>query len=140
MLSPVEEQSLVQWILDLDRRGFPPQIINVRQMANVLLAARGEDPPPKPVGKCWTTRFINRQAELQTKLDRKLHSQRALCQDPVKFNGLLSSERRHHQRKKLTARGAGLQRRLIQLLSLSSRLDYFVTALVVNRRALQAKP
>jgi hypothetical protein len=40
-LSPVEEQSLVQWILDLNRRGFPPNIIDVRRMADVLLAGRG---------------------------------------------------------------------------------------------------
>ncbi|KAI1509253.1 Transposase [Pyrenophora tritici-repentis] len=52
-LSPIEEQSLVQWILDLDRRGFPPHIIDVRRMADALLAARGQDPPPQPIGKKW---------------------------------------------------------------------------------------
>ena len=62
-----EEQSLVQWILDLDRRGFPPQIIDVRRMADALLAARGQNPPPQPVGKCWVSRFIKTQSELQTK-------------------------------------------------------------------------
>jgi hypothetical protein len=40
-LSPVEEQSLVHWILELNRRGFPPQIIDMRRMADVLLAACG---------------------------------------------------------------------------------------------------
>jgi hypothetical protein len=50
-LSPVEEQSLVQWILDLDRRGFPPQIIDVRRIADALLAARGQNPPPLPISK-----------------------------------------------------------------------------------------
>lgn len=84
-LLPVEEQSLVRWILDLDSRGFPPHIIDVRRMADTLLAARGQQPPPPRVGKCWVTRFINSQPELETKWDRKLHSQRALCQDPVKF-------------------------------------------------------
>ena len=62
-----EEQALVAWILDLDRRGFPPQIINVRRMADVLVAARGEQPPPPPLGKLWVSRFIKAQPELQTK-------------------------------------------------------------------------
>jgi hypothetical protein len=84
-LLPAEEQSLIQWILNLDQRGFPPQIIDVRRMANVLLAARGQDPPPQPVGKCWVSRFINNQPELQTKWNRKFHSQRARCEDPVKI-------------------------------------------------------
>ena len=57
-LSPIEEQSLVQWILELDRHGFPPHIIDVRRMADALLAARGQDPPPPPVGKKWVSRFI----------------------------------------------------------------------------------
>ncbi|KAK1913855.1 hypothetical protein P3342_007100 [Pyrenophora teres f. teres] len=50
-LSATEEQSLVDWILDLARRGFPPQVIDVRRMADTLLAARGQDPPPPPIGK-----------------------------------------------------------------------------------------
>jgi hypothetical protein len=66
-MTPVEEQSLVQWILDLDQRGFPPQIIDVRRMADVLLAARGQDPPPPPLGQNWVSRFVKRQSELQTK-------------------------------------------------------------------------
>jgi hypothetical protein len=84
-LSPVEEQSLVQWILDLDRRGFPPHIIDVRRMADVLLAGRGQDPPPPPLGQKWVSRFIKRQPELQTKWNRKFHSQRARCEDPVRI-------------------------------------------------------
>ena len=82
-LSATEEQSLVQWILDLDRRGFPPHIIDVRRMADALLAARGQDPPPQPVGKNWVSRFIQSQPELQTKWTRKFNSQRAQCEDPA---------------------------------------------------------
>ncbi|EKG09478.1 hypothetical protein MPH_13473 [Macrophomina phaseolina MS6] len=60
-----EEQALVQWVLDLDRRGFPPHIIDVRRMADTLLAARGENPPPQPVSKNWVSRFLNAQPELK---------------------------------------------------------------------------
>lgn len=82
-LSAIKEQSLVQWILELDRRGFPPHIIDVRRIADALLAARGEDPPPPPVGKNWVSRFIQGQPELQTKWTRRLHSQRASYEDPA---------------------------------------------------------
>ncbi|KAH7563633.1 plasma membrane calciumhypothetical proteintransporting atpase 2 [Bipolaris maydis] len=82
-LSPIEEQSLVQWILDLDRRGFPPYIIDVRRMADALLAARGQNPPPQPTGKKWVSRFIQSQPELQTKWTRRLNSQRAQYEDPT---------------------------------------------------------
>jgi hypothetical protein len=54
-------------------------------MADALVAARGQDPPPPPIGKNWVSRFIQRQAELQTKWNRKFHSQRARCEDPVKI-------------------------------------------------------
>jgi hypothetical protein len=69
----LEEQSLVQWILDLDRRGFPPQLIDVQRMADHILAARGQTPPPQPVGKNWVSRFIKTQPELQTKFNRRFH-------------------------------------------------------------------
>ena len=82
-LSSVEEQSLVQWILDLASRGFPPHIIDVRRMADTLRAARGQNPPPPPLGRCWAQRFINAQPELKMRWSRKFHSQRALCEDPV---------------------------------------------------------
>ncbi|KAJ3453844.1 hypothetical protein MRS44_018476 [Fusarium solani] len=46
-LSDLEEQTIIQFILDLDSRGFPPRLRGVEEMANRLLADR--DAPP--VGK-----------------------------------------------------------------------------------------
>jgi len=46
-LTPSEEETLIQYILNLDTRGFPPQICGVEDMANLLLATRCA----KPVGK-----------------------------------------------------------------------------------------
>lgn len=55
-------------------------------MADSLLAARGHDPSPQPVGKNWVSRFIDNQPELKTKWNRKFHSQRAKCEDPDAIN------------------------------------------------------
>jgi hypothetical protein len=39
-----EEESLVRWILLLDRRGAPPKPSDAREMANILLTSRGTTP------------------------------------------------------------------------------------------------
>jgi hypothetical protein len=39
-LTPYEEEAIVQYILDLDLRGFPPRPRDVQEMADLLLAER----------------------------------------------------------------------------------------------------
>ncbi|KFY78524.1 hypothetical protein V499_02327 [Pseudogymnoascus sp. VKM F-103] len=46
-LTPYEESALVQYILDLDARGFPPRPQAVQEIADLLLSERGKS----PVGK-----------------------------------------------------------------------------------------
>ena len=46
-LTPYEELALVQYILDLDSRGFPPRPQSVQEMADLLLSERGESPVRK---------------------------------------------------------------------------------------------
>ena len=43
-LTPYEELALVQYILDLDSRGFPPRPQAVQEMADLLLSKRGKSP------------------------------------------------------------------------------------------------
>jgi hypothetical protein len=40
-LSQFEEESLIKWILDLDKQGLPPQPTLVREIANYLLSQHG---------------------------------------------------------------------------------------------------
>jgi hypothetical protein len=76
-LSDLEEQITVQFILDLDFRGFPSRLRFVKEMANSLLADRDAS----PVGKRWAHNFIERQLELKTHLLRKYDYQRAKYED-----------------------------------------------------------
>ena len=39
-LIPAQEESLKQWILSIDRRGMPPRIAAVQQMAGILATLR----------------------------------------------------------------------------------------------------
>src|ERR1700761_61426 len=77
-LTDLEESVLVQYILDLAAKGFPPRLSIVEDMANRLLATR--DAPR--VGTRWASNFVKRRPELRTRLQRKYDYQRAKCEDP----------------------------------------------------------
>ena len=78
ILTEFEESAIIQYVLDLDSRGFSPRPAELREMADLLLSERGGS----PTGKCWTTNFIKRHQEITTKYNRKYDYKRALCEDP----------------------------------------------------------
>jgi hypothetical protein len=78
-LTQREEEVVIQHILDLDQRGFPPTYAAVRDMANKLLTARGVG----QVGQKWPSNFVSRTESLKTRFSRSYDRQRALCEDPV---------------------------------------------------------
>jgi len=82
-LNDLEESVLIQYILDLAAKGFPPRLSIVGDMANRLLATR--DMPR--VRTRWDSNFVNRRPELRTRFQRKYDYQRAKCEDPVIIYG-----------------------------------------------------
>ena len=70
---------IVNYILDLDSRGFAPTYAAVRDMADKLLAARGAG----QVGQKWPANFVKRTDSLKTRFNRAYDRQRALCEDPI---------------------------------------------------------
>jgi hypothetical protein len=81
-LSSVEEEILIKWIWQMEQRGYPPYIINVKRMAEALITARGPTSPPTVLGQKWIYRFISSHPDLDPRLTRSLDSQRAKNEDP----------------------------------------------------------
>jgi hypothetical protein len=80
-LTQTEEDALTEWIISMDSRGAAPRPATVGEMANILLAARGSNPPPT-VGVNWPSNFIKRRDELRSRFSRRYDYQRALNEDP----------------------------------------------------------
>jgi hypothetical protein len=77
-LTQLDEDILIKWIVSMDDRGAAPRPPMVCSMANLLLAATGND----VVGKCWVTNFIKRTPAIQTRFSRRYNYSRALQEDP----------------------------------------------------------
>jgi hypothetical protein len=80
-LSSTEEQALLEWILSMDARGYPPTISLVRNAALQLLSERVGHAHAS-IGVNWPTNFVRRQPALQARYTRKYDYQRAQCEDP----------------------------------------------------------
>lgn len=78
LLTQVEEESIVEYILSRDARGFSPRLADVTEMADLLLAVRGG----RRVGTRWAQRFVVRRPELKTYVNRAYDYQRTRCEDP----------------------------------------------------------
>ncbi|KAL2884948.1 hypothetical protein HOO65_090243 [Ceratocystis lukuohia] len=81
-LSDLEEQVIVEYIIDLGSRGFPPQLRSVEEMANRLLADRDA----LPVSKRRGSNCIKRQPDLKTCFNRRYDYERAKCKDPARIH------------------------------------------------------
>ncbi|EED13623.1 pogo transposable element, putative [Talaromyces stipitatus ATCC 10500] len=77
-LTQCEEELLVEWILDLGKRGLPPRHSLVREMADYLLSQRGN----RRVGENWVYNLVKRRPEIESKFSRKYNYERAKCEDP----------------------------------------------------------
>lgn len=80
-LTLYEEETLKQWILSLDRRGASPRQPQVREIANILLADRG-DSTPSTIGLNWVQNFVNRHEGIRMVCSRRYDYQHALMEDP----------------------------------------------------------
>lgn len=81
-LTLLEEQTVVERILDLDSRSYPPRLRDVEDMANILLTERGA----LRVGRNWASNFVKRQPQLKTRFFRRYDYRRAQCEDPDAIN------------------------------------------------------
>ena len=65
----------------MDSRGAAPRPSTVREMADLLLAARGSTPVTS-VGENWVTKFVKRHPNLSSRFSKRYNFERAQCEDP----------------------------------------------------------
>jgi hypothetical protein len=78
-LTKLKEDVVVNYILELNLRGFSPRLADVADIANSLRAKRSLG----QVSLNWPSTFVKRRPKLKTKFNCKYDYKRALCKDPV---------------------------------------------------------
>ncbi|KAH8145291.1 uncharacterized protein LAJ45_01640 [Morchella importuna] len=79
-LTPAEEKAIVAWIVQLDIWGFPPRMKYVKDLATNYVRSHGVKNPN--LGVNWTTRFLTRHPELESKFAIRLDKQRGFANNP----------------------------------------------------------
>ncbi|RYP47539.1 hypothetical protein DL768_006416 [Monosporascus sp. mg162] len=82
VLTPLQEEELVKWILDEEDGGRTPYDFEIRQMAEYINQANGGG---HSFGKHWVKRFINRHPTLRSKLQESVEASRASLDLPDKI-------------------------------------------------------
>ncbi|EDN91718.1 hypothetical protein SS1G_07578 [Sclerotinia sclerotiorum 1980 UF-70] len=72
-----EEEVLIQYIIDIDERGFASKLNDIKDMANYILESRGA----KRIGKIWAHRFVKCYTKLKMCFNCIYDFQRALYED-----------------------------------------------------------
>lgn len=80
LLTPIEEKTMVAWILQLDDWGFPLRMKYVKDMATHFVRSHGVKNPN--LGVNWTSRFLTRHPQLETKFAVRLDKQRGYANNP----------------------------------------------------------
>ncbi|KAH8150990.1 uncharacterized protein LAJ45_05173 [Morchella importuna] len=81
-----EEKAIVRRIVQLDDWGFPPRMKYVKDMATSFLRSHHpEGTCSVNLGKNWTTRFLGRHPELDSKFAVRLDKQRGYANNPAIF-------------------------------------------------------
>ena len=80
-----EEDTLLQWVFAMDKRGALLRPSSVRDMANLLLANRNALKPLPIIGINWVYHLVRRHDILKTRFLRKYDYRRAFCEDSNKI-------------------------------------------------------
>jgi hypothetical protein len=78
ILTKLEEEVIIEFIFELDTKGFSPTLAAVRDMADTLLSERNAP----AVGQNWPSNFVARTPSIKTRLNRPYDYRRAKCEDP----------------------------------------------------------
>jgi hypothetical protein len=77
LLLPIEEEELVQRILNMEGRGFPSHLIDIKRFAESLISRRGTPGSTPSIGKNWVYRFATRHPALGQRYTPNNHAQLA---------------------------------------------------------------
>lgn len=69
-LSDLEKETLLEFIIDLDSRGYPPRLRGIEEMATRLLNNRDAS----LVDKRWAINFIKQQPDLKMYFQRRIYN------------------------------------------------------------------